>query len=925
MPTLLQKIESNAALRLTLPPGQEPSKDLARYKNFIKIETHRLRILHRGGEDGKTICAGRSAMMDALIRSISEAVLAHPKWKGTKLPRVALVAIGGYGRTELNPHSDIDIMFLHDGGAVQRGKPTPFMSALSDGLLYTLWDVGLKVGHSVRSLAECVQVANSDLQSKTSLIQARLISGDESLFKKLQETVESRCIKGHEAAYIEARIKDQTARRTKYGNSASLQEPNIKNGCGGLRDYQNLLWMALFKYRSGSLADLEAKELINPSETKQLDNAYDFLLRVRNELHYQVNRPVDVLTRNVQPAVAHGLGYTDRSPRIRLERFMKDLYHHLRNLYLITKTLELRLALAPQLPPRMPFLKGLLARRPASPKELQVLDGFNLSLTTLSPASPRVFRDQPRRMMRMFLHLQQRGLTLSPDLAQMVRNQLSLVDRSFIRDEHAQQTFLQILSHRGNVAPILRAMHEVGFLGKYIPEFGKLTCLVQHEFYHQYTADEHTLVCIEKLETVWEAKEYPLAQYADIFRNLEQPNLLYLALLLHDSGKAYPDSSHTELGGAIALNVARRLGLDGASAHTLQVVIENHLIMAQISQRRDLEDPAVIKNFAEIVQTSENLDILTLHTLADSMGTSDQLWNGFKDSLLLTLHAKTREFLTAGPVTAKLEEKQRELLTAEVLRLKPRSFSRDELEAHFDLLPPRYFRVNSPEEIVGDLSQAHRFMHYQLGDEDRALEPVVSWHIERDRGYSVAKICTWDRAGLFSKIAGSFTAAGINILSAQIFTRGDGIILDTFCITDARTGAPVSKEEREEFEKVLGKALIGDVDFQLLFAKRKYSAPRYAPVEEDRIETVIRVDNLTSESATLIEIETEDRIGLLYVVSSELSSLGLDISVAKICTEKGAAIDTFYIVQPVTKTKITDAEQLRHAQDRLRAAILSLH
>ncbi len=682
--------------------------------------------------------------------------------------------------------------------------------------------------------------------------------------------------------------------------------------------------MALFKYRARSLADLEAKDLINPSETKQLNSAYDFLLRTRNELHYQVDRPVDVLTKNVQPAVAHGLGYTDRSPRIRLERFMKDLYHHLRTLHLITKTLEQRLALAPQLPPRVPFLKGLLARRPAATDEPQVIDGFKISPTTLSPASPRVFRDQPRRLMRMFLHLQQRGLALSPDLAQMVRNQLSLVDRSFIRDEHAQQTFLQILSHRGSVAPILRAMHEVGFLGKYLPEFGKLTCLVQHEFYHQYTADEHTLVCVEKLETVWEARENPLARYADIFRNLEQPFLLYLALLLHDSGKAYPDSRHTEIGGAIALRAARRLGLDGTSAQTLQLVIENHLTMAQISQRRDMEDPAVIKNFAEVVQNSENLAILTLHTLADSLGTSDQLWNGFKDSLLLTLYCKTRDFLASGPATAKIEEKQRELLAAEVLRLKPRSFSSEELEAHFDLLPPRYFRVNSPEEIVADLSQAHRFMHYQLGDDDKALEPVVSWHIERDRGYSVVKICTWDRAGLFSKIAGSFTAAGINILSAQIFTREDGIILDTFFVTDAQTGAPVSKDEREEFEKVLCRALTGNVDFRLLFSKRKSGSARYTPIEEDQIPTVIRVDNVTSESATLIEIETEDRIGLLYVVSNELSSLGLGISVAKICTEKGAAIDTFYIVHPVTKTKITDAGQLRHTEERLRAAILSL-
>jgi len=346
--------------------------------------------------------------------------------------------------------------------------------------------------------------------------------------------------------------------------------------------------------------------------------------------------------------------------------------------------------------------------------------------------------------------------------------------------------------------------------------------------------------------------------------------------------------------------------------------------MAQISQRRDLDDPAVIKAFAEQIQTVENLSILTLHTLADSLGTSDNLWNGFKDSLLLTLYHKTRDFLSDGPVEHQLEEKQRQLLTAEVLRLKPRSFSRDELDAHFHSLPERYFRVNSPEEIVADLSQAHRFMHYQLGEEDKALEPVISWHVERDRGYSVVKICTWDRAGLFSKIAGSFTSVGLNILTSQVFTRGDGIILDTFYVTDARTGSLVTKEEREEFEKVLCKALVGDFDFRSLFGKRKAPANRFAPVGDELIPTVIRIDNQTSDTNTLIEVETEDRVGLLYVISSELAKLGLDIIVAKICTEKGGAIDTFYVVDAVTKSKIHEDDRLRYIEKSLRDAILTL-
>ena len=250
--------------------------------------------------------------------------------------------------------------------------------------------------------------------------------------------------------------------------------------------------------------------------------------------------------------------------------------------------------------------------------------------------------------MRVFLHAQQRGLRLHPDLAQLIRNQLSLVDREFLNDEHVRETFLTILNRRGKVAPVLRAMHEGDLLGKYIPEFGKLTCLVQHEFYHQYAADEHTLVCLEQLDHVWEAQEPPYAHYAPLFQRLDRPFLLYLALLLHDVGKAEGHGKHAEVSARAAERVAARFGLDGADTHHLRLVIENHLLMANISQRRDLDDPAVIRNFAKQMQNAETLNLLTLHTFADSQGTSDKLWNDFKDSLLWNLHRKTMILLSGG-------------------------------------------------------------------------------------------------------------------------------------------------------------------------------------------------------------------------------------------------------------------------------------
>ena len=283
------------------------------------------------------------------------------------------MAIGGYGRAELNPHSDIDFMFLHSRQVAAGTRPLPHLSRIIDGLLYPLWDIGLKIGHSVRSIEDCVKVANSDMQSKTSLIEARLIAGDDALFKRFQKTLVSKCVAGYEQEYIAMRLADQAARRAKFGNSACMQEPNLKNGCGGLRDFQNLLWMAFFKYRTRSLKELQAHDLIGEGERKHLEAAYDFLLRVRTEMHYHVNRAMDVLSKNLQPAVAYNLGYRERSPSKRIEDFMRDVYTHSRNIFLITRTLEQRLALLPQarrlsgfsLPGR---LSGLLpgGRKPVS-------------------------------------------------------------------------------------------------------------------------------------------------------------------------------------------------------------------------------------------------------------------------------------------------------------------------------------------------------------------------------------------------------------------------------------------------------------------------------------------------------------------------------------------------------------------------------
>ena len=926
MPSLADKIEASAVKRLTLPPGRLPARELPRFKQFLKLETARLKMLHRAGGGGREVCHARAVVLDALHRHILTALVnTLPEATRRDLPRYALIAIGGYGRGELNPHSDIDIMLLHSGdtAAAARGRVHPFIKLLTepDGLLYTLFDLGLKVGYSVRTMDDCVTAANENIQSKTSLIEARLLCGDAALFQEMQSVVLARCVRGHEATYIGARLADQETRRQKFGNSVLMQEPNIKNGCGGLRDYQNLLWMAFFtKDRPRTLADLQAKEFISDAERRQLDAAYDYLLRTRNELHYHTNRAGDALTKSVQPSVAHNLGYTDRSPSRRLEQLMRDYYLHARNIDFITRAVERRLALVPK-PERVPFLAKFLPRRRKLPDP--EVDGFRVVEGELLHLSPRVFQDVPLRLMRVFLYAQQRGLKLHPDTAQLLRQEVRLVDSAFLRNTHVHETFREILGQRGNVAPTLRAMHEVNFLGKYLPEFGKLTCLVQHEFFHLYTADEHTLMCLQRLDDIWGGRVPNAAPYQVLFQKVERPFILYLALLLHDAGKALNGDRHEVDSTRLAERVAKRLHLDGTTTHTLRLLVEHHLAIVQISQRRDLDDPAVIRHFAALVQTPENLNKLTLHTLADSLGTSDKLWNGFKDSLLWSLYNKTLAEVTGTTTFLRAEEIQRELLFDEVVRLLPTEVQLGEAQAHFGTLPPRYFLIPPAADIVADLVLTGRFMRNLLSDDpDVSLAPAIEWTDEPDRGCSRVTVCTWDRAGLFGKLAGSFTGAGLNILSAQIFTRTDRIVLDTFDVTSARTGVLATKEEKEKFGQLLSKALVGHVDFDPLIARQKVANPLYQSLEGERIATQIQFDNETSEARTVIDVETEDRVGLLYTLSQTLSELGLDIFVAKISTEKGAAMDSFYVSE-LNGDKVRAPHRQNAIEARLRTALLN--
>ena len=899
-----EKVLAHAEQQLLSKGKQNSAELLALYKKFMKIENHRLRLKHYGGGGGREICAQRASLIDIVLRHLLDAALVPAK--GVTLPHLSVVAIGGYGRGELNPFSDIDIMFLHPNSLRQvDGR----FGEVIERILYMLWDVGFKVGHSTRSIAEAVKQANADMLSKTSLLESRLVAGDADLFKEFKAEFVKRCVDGYEDTYIQERKVNQAERHEKFGRSVYMQEPNIKNGCGGLRDYQNLLWIAFFKHRVQSTAQLVEKKFLNESERRTLDRAYDFLLRVRTEMHYMNKRAADVIVLSQQLQIADKLNYPQKNILRRSEAFMRDYYQHARNIYNITELLSERLRLSPvaQSGPRKFF--GLLPRKT---KNLDRFDGFHSADGRLYPDENSIFTQDSGRLMRLFQHVQQRKLSISPELQQLIRRRLHLVDRTFQYSKAARETFMAILSRKGEVAPVLRAMHQVDFLGRYIPEFGQLTCLVQHEFFHRYTADEHTLVCVEKLDMLVDTKEAKFAEYRKLFQKLENPAVLYLAMLLHDTGKAANARVHAEASALFAQKVARRLQLSAEQRKALVLLVDNHILLSMTAQRRNLEDPATIAEFASLIKDQANLDALMLLTLADGQGTGDENWSDWKESLVWHLYRSTTLYLADGEAFYRQRTIEREGLRA-LVRKKLAAEYRDEIDAHFEHMPDRYFQTYSVAEVAEHIRLFRNFLEARHSANLSPLAPALKWISHPNRGHSEFLFCGWDRKGLLARIAGSLSVAQLNILSADVFTRTDNLVLDIFRVCNTSFEAVTDQAETALVEKRLHQSLEEEnFDFSALLEKSRKKRGAQLSQEID-FPTHIVIDNDAHPVYTLVDIQTPDRLGLLHRLLRAFAETNVQIALSRIATEKGAAIDSFYVTDSTGK-KIKSESKMKALQ-----------
>jgi len=890
----LEKVLEHAGRKLWNTSETEPTDLLDLYRRFLKIEEHRLWLNHKAGEGGVALGQKRSNLITVVLKQLFKnateaANRSHAIEPGSV--QVSLMAVGGFGREVLSPESDIDLMFLHDRFSPNSSKAR-YVTDIIEQILYMLWDIGLKVGHSSRDVDEAVKQGRDDYQNTTAMMDARRIAGSSALEEQFRVRFQRMCLKGRERAFIEWRMQDQQVRHAKFENTVFMQEPHVKNGCGGLRDYHHLIWVATVAKELTTTSALQKQGWLSLSERKEIDKAVDFITRVRNQLHYLTERPTDILTLSLQGDVARAFAYPQRSILRKTEALMKDYYEHSQNLFHLSNLVSQRLQGSDQ--KGNGFLDHLIPRGLRNDQEV---DGFRIRNGVIASPSTGYFRADPKRILKVFQLGQRYGATLSPDLEMRLRKASRYLNRRMLWNAEVRDMVLDILKQKGRVGRIMRLMHQTRVLGKVIPEFQPLTCLVQHEFYHRYTADEHTLVCLEQLDQVLDHDELPYRRYRALLEDCNQADLLYLALILHDTGKAANTQNHAGVSTQLAVKCARRFKLKGRRLSTLGFLVDHHGTLTEYACRKNLEDPQTSRDFAAIVQDAERLDLLMLLSFADGKGTGDNSWSNWKEGLVWQLYNLTRSVLEGDEAfLAQAREEQKETLERVRGKLKV-TVSNDEFLAHFELMPPGYLHYRQEDLIVQQIQMVHEFVRNQVEAEaiEDCLKPSVHWENRPAIGCSEITIVTWDNERAFSKICGVFNEMGLMIISADIWTRRDNILIDTFRVCTERLEAASNPYDREKFNERLADAL-ADPDYNPIDRMpRRNRRTDVQTLDLNVIPSEFGLDNNGSQDHTLLHAKSPDRLGLLYVISNTIANHGLIIRSARITTEKGMALDTFYL------------------------------
>lgn len=843
---------------------------------------------HMRGASGREVVQCVTAMIDVLVQNLYRCAAAEYPTQGKLCS--AVIALGGYGRGELNPRSDVDVMFY----CSELNKD--LAERIAARVLYLLWDLNLDVGYSVRTSSDCLQLAQRDITIRTALLDARFLVGDAELFREFTQLVQKPTLSRNTQAFLKAKFDEHLSRLTKYGSSVFMLEPNIKESEGGLRDLHTAIWMARVKFKAANLRDLLIKGVITEEELVQIDTVFDYLWRIRNELHYQSKRKTDQIQFDQQEGIAAFLGYVDNKQAKAVEQFMQDYYaqatltEHLSS-GLIAKSYKPR-SLAQD-------LFGVLGQR-------KLNNDFFSYRGELKAYRKTLFTERPEAMMEAFLLAQKNSLKLSVDLKGLLRENLELVNDGFRRSREVSAMFLTILRGPKGIAQSLRDMHHLTFLNRYIPEFSRIYCKVQHDVYHVYTIDIHSIFAVEEIERLW------LGEYREkkplltsVAENIAKPELMVLAVLFHDIGKG-EGQDHSNKGAEMIPKIARRLYLTKEDSQRLAFLVRHHLDMAHISQRRDLNDIRLIQDFANTMGMSENLNMLFLLTFADLRAVGPDVWSEWKGHLLQDLYEKTFEIFERGNFISEVRSERVKIRKRKVLEILQAEFGEKAVKDRLRTMSLRYLLTHRSHDIV-----EHLKLELSLGKETVALSIVH----DAEKEFTKVIISTLDVAGLFCMITGVMAANSINILGAQIYTRSNGHALDILHVNKPVGGIIDDPRKWEKVQADLTAVLEGRVQVAKLVKKRqKTGLPgQKLPRFPDRVV----FDSDVSREHTVIDIFTHDQIGLLYRITRTLKDLGLYIHVAMISTKVDQVADTFY-VKDIFGQKISDPAK----HDVIRKALL---
>jgi [protein-PII] uridylyltransferase len=867
---------------------------------FLKeaLAAGRAEIRRRFDEDGSGMDAAHALcfLMDQLIRVLYDFTVSHvyPAANPTAGERMALVAVGGYGRGELAPYSDVDLLFLLPY------KATPHTEQVVEYMLYALWDLGLKVGQSTRSITETIAQAKADLTIRTAILEARYIWGEQKIFEQMKAAFDADIVKGNAAAYVRDKLAERNERHQRLGDSRYVVEPNVKEGKGGLRDLHTLFWIAKFAYRVDDVSKLVALKVFSEEEAARFARAQSFLWTVRCHLHFLAGRAEDRLTFDYQAEIGRRMGYTDHAGSRGVERFMKHYFLIAKDVGDLTRIICAVLESEHKARP-------LLAWRPWGGGKK--LEGFVVEGGRIDVEGEDAFRRNRIDLLRLFHVAEEHDLDIHPHALRLITHNLRLIDNNFRAEPEANRLFMEILTSHKDPEVALRRLNEAGVFGRFVPDFGRVVAQMQYDMYHIHTVDEHTIFAIgflAKIEKGLLQDELPLATSLVPSIDASSRRALYLAVLCHDIAKGR-GGDHSILGEEVALKLGPRLGLSAEETETVAWLVRWHLLMSATAFKLDIDDPKTISDFVDRVQSPERLKLLLLLTAVDIRAVGPKVWNGWKATLLRELYQRAADLMVGGLVEGHLERISR--AQEETVKLLP-DFSRDEIESYVAKGYPFYWLSFEPEAMA---RHARLIREAERGGQLLTVETRV----DPQRAVTEVTVYTADHAGLFSRIAGALALAGANIVDAKILTMQNGMALDTFTVQDPLGGAFDEPARLARLKTTLEGVLSGTIKAHVELAR--------SPAIPARTRTLalpprVIVNNSASGTHTVIEVNGRDRPGLLFQVTRALTALNLQISSAKISTYGEKVVDVFY-VKDLFGHKVEDETRLKTIREGLLAAL----